>query len=248
MPPRKSSARRKSPRKSSAKKQQVVDVAVDEPVDEPADVDVAEPAGDISEARDSSPSSGASSIPHQEEKRKRTESVGEKSGAPFPGRLSRDSSPSSGVSLTSQVAGKKRKPRKKPRLFKVEQEDEMLEFLTDNPMLWNLKLTDYRRKDKKERIWEEQAQKMGKTPDELKAWFRSVRDTHTRLHKGKKSGDGVLNLTERENWIKTKFAFLRNITRHRPEPLKTITSSQQPEPVPTVSTNIVPTCTYEILH
>ena len=71
----------------------------------------------------------------------------------------------------------------------------MLEFIMDNPVLWNVKMTDYRRKDK---IWEEQAQQMDKTADTLKGWFRLLRDTHAR-HDKKKSGDSAPNLTERES-------------------------------------------------
>ena len=66
----------------------------------------------------------------------------------------------------------------------------MLEFTRDNPVLWNVKMTDYRWKDKKDKIWEDQAQLMEKTADTLKGWFRSLRDTHTHLDKTK-SGDGA---------------------------------------------------------
>ncbi|XP_028417941.1 uncharacterized protein LOC114542634 [Dendronephthya gigantea] len=102
----------------------------------------------------------------------------------------------------------------------------MLEFIMDNPVLWNVKMTDYRRKDKKEKIWEEQAHQMNKTVDILKGWFRSLRDTHTRLDK-KKSGDSAPNLTEREQWILSKFAFLKTVTRHRPEPMQSVKETIQ---------------------
>ena len=97
----------------------------------------------------------------------------------------------------------------------------MLEFIIDNPVLWNVKMTDYRQKDKKDKIWEDQAQLMEKTSDTLKGWFRSLRDTHTRLDK-KKSGDSSPNLTEREEWIMSKFVFLKTVTRHRSEPLQSV--------------------------
>lgn len=49
-----------------------------------------------------------------------------------------------------------------------------------------------------------------------------MRDTHTRLDK-RKSGDGAaLDLTEREPWIRAKFGFLKTVTRHRPEPLVSV--------------------------
>ena len=65
---------------------------------------------------------------------------------------------------------------------------------------------------------------MGRTAENLKGWFRSLRDTHTRLDK-KKSGDGAVNLTEREQWIVTKFAFLKGVSSHHPEPLKSVSTN-----------------------
>jgi len=97
----------------------------------------------------------------------------------------------------------------------------MLEFLQENPVIWNVKMTDYRRTDKKGKMWEDQATRMGKTSAHLQGWFKSLRDTHTRLHK-KKSGDGAPELTEREHWILDKFGFLKSVVRHRPEPCKTV--------------------------
>ena len=63
-----------------------------------------------------------------------------------------------------------------------------LEFLQENPMLWDIKLTDFRRTDKKNKIWDEQSKRLDKTPEYLKGWFKSLRDIYTRLDK-KKSGD-----------------------------------------------------------
>ena len=74
---------------------------------------------------------------------------------------------------------------------------------------------------KKDKIWEEEGQQMDKTADTLKGWFRSLRDTHTRLDK-KKSGDCAPNLTERDQLILSKFAFLKTVTRHRPEPIQSV--------------------------
>ena len=93
----------------------------------------------------------------------------------------------------------------------------MLEFIRDNPVLWNVNMTDYRRNDK---IWDDHAHVMEKQADTLKGWFRSLRDTHTRLDK--KSGDGAPDLTRREKWIISTFVFLKTVTRHRPEPLQSV--------------------------
>ena len=56
---------------------------------------------------------------------------------------------------------------------------------------------------------------MNKLPENLKGWFRSFRDTHTCLNK-RKSGDGGQRFTEREDWIVTKFSFLKSVIRHHP--------------------------------
>jgi hypothetical protein len=94
---------------------------------------------------------------------------------------------STDVSTSSHLAdnkGKKKKKRakKNPCNLRIEEEELMLEFIMDNPVLWNVKITDYRRKDK---IWEEQAQQMDKTADTLKGWFRLLCDIHTCLDKKK---------------------------------------------------------------
>ncbi|XP_028416047.1 uncharacterized protein LOC114539629 [Dendronephthya gigantea] len=124
----------------------------------------------------------------------------------------------------SKEKNKRKRAKKNPYNLSATEEELMLEFIMDNPVLWNVwnvKMTDYRRKDKKEKIWEEQTHQMNKTVDILKGWFRSLRDTHTRLEK-KKSGDSAPNLTERE-----KFAFLKTVTRHRPEPMQSVKDTIQ---------------------
>ena len=36
----------------------------------------------------------------------------------------------------------------------------MFEFIQENPLLWDITLIDYRRTDKKKKLWEEQAVKL----------------------------------------------------------------------------------------
>ena len=136
--------------------------------------------------------------------------VAERSRSPTPRERSRESSVSSSVSIDVSTASRladdkgkkkqKKRAKKNPCNLSIADEELMLEFIRDNPVLWNVKMTEYRRKDKKDKIWEDQAQLMEKTADTLKGWFRTLRDTHTRLDK-KKSGDGTPDLTEREEWI-----------------------------------------------
>uniref|UniRef100_UPI00358EA23D uncharacterized protein n=1 Tax=Myxine glutinosa TaxID=7769 RepID=UPI00358EA23D len=116
---------------------------------------------------------------------------------------------------------KKRRAKKTACSLSVQDEELMLEFLQDNPVLWNMNMTDYRRTKKKGKIWEDQAQRMGKTSELLRGWFKSLRDNHTRLDK-KKSGDGAPELAEREEWIMAKFGFLKTVIRHCPEPCNSV--------------------------
>lgn len=120
---------------------------------------------------------------------------------------------------------KKRKVRSGWKLS-IQQEESMLDFLLENEYLWDIKLTGFRDKAKKARVWEEQADALSTevdkiTVEHLQGWFRSLRDCFTRLDK-KKSGDGTPTLTEREKWIKQKFQFLTRIVRHKPEPLMSV--------------------------
>ena len=128
----------------------------------------------------------------------------------------------SDASTSSQAQKDKQKRAKKtPYSLNTEEEMSMLEFLQENPMIWNIKLTDFRMTEKKNRLWADQAARLDKTADCLKGWFKSLRDIYTRLDK-KKSGDGVPELTEREQWVKDNFSFLKAATRHRPEPVNSV--------------------------
>ncbi|KAK6173226.1 hypothetical protein SNE40_016715 [Patella caerulea] len=88
-------------------------------------------------------------------------------------------------------------------------------------MLWDIKLTDFRMTEKKNKLWEDQGGKLDKTADYLNGWFKSLRDNYTHVHK-KKSGDGVPDLTEREQWVKDNFSLMKAATRHRPEPVNSV--------------------------
>ena len=54
-------------------------------------------------------------------------------------------------------------------------------------------------------------------------WFRSLRDTFTRLDR-RRNRDGAFQQTDREVWI-IKVAFLKTITRHRPEPIRSVSTN-----------------------
>ena len=87
-----------------------------------------------------------------------------------------------------------------------EEEEAMVEFLTDHELLYNKKLQDYRDKNKKQALWDEIAAKLGKDVKLLQTWYESVRTRYGKILKdNKKSGSGLLHLTQRQQWIFNKF-------------------------------------------
>ena len=64
---------------------------------------------------------------------------------------SRDTSPASSASIAAFISTKVTKKRAKRKYFSlnIEEQDQMLDFIRDNPMLWNVKMTDYRNKTRK---------------------------------------------------------------------------------------------------
>ncbi|KAJ3598553.1 hypothetical protein NHX12_002062 [Muraenolepis orangiensis] len=112
----------------------------------------------------------------------------------------------------------------------------MVEWLRVNPMVWNPKLNTYKDTGKRLKRWEDQAQVLNPSHDEIKdvthlqRWFRSLHDLHVKLDKDLKSGAGareLTSMTERETWINTQFTFLKGIIRHRREPLVSVRTALQ---------------------
>ena len=124
-------------------------------------------------------------------------------------------------STRARQQNKQKKSKTTQFWLRVEDEQVMCDFLHDNTMIWDIKTNDYRRVDKKAKLWEDQAQSMGQTVEHLQGWFKSMRDIHTRLLK-KKSGDGAPELTEREHWLLRNFVFLKAVVRHRPQPVSSV--------------------------
>ena len=130
------------------------------------------------------------------------------------------------------------KPRKIKESATISEAREilMVEWLRENPMVWNPKLNAYKDTAKRLKRWEDQAQVLDPSHDEIKngahlqRWFRSLRDIHVKLDKDLKSGAGareLTSMTERETWINTQFSFLKGIIRHRREPLVSVWTALQ---------------------
>jgi arsenate reductase-like glutaredoxin family protein len=110
---------------------------------------------------------------------------------------------------------RKKTPRpKKSYVLKDEEEEKLLEWIEENEMLWNSKMKDYRRADKKAARWEDMAEQMGKTSKELQGWWQGIKDQFTKLHR-KKSGQAARLPTERQQWIQRRCKFLERVVRHK---------------------------------
>ena len=95
---------------------------------------------------------------------------GSRDGSP---RGCRDGSPVSSVHSSGSDQPQRKKQTKKtgPKKTRAKKTDNslspadeglMLEFIVENPMLWDKRLIDYRNPSKKAKLWEEQATQMGK--------------------------------------------------------------------------------------
>lgn len=118
--------------------------------------------------------------------------------------LTEDSDP---VADSDHVATKQKK-QKVVALLTEEQEESMVEWLENNPILYNRKLKTYKDTNKKDALWREKAEAMGIDVLILKTWYSSLRTRYGRLKKFR-SGQEDPELTERDAWILRCFDFLR---------------------------------------
>ena len=95
-------------------------------------------------------------------------------------------------------------------------EAEIVEWLQENPFLYDRGHPQYKNKSKKARTMEEQAKKLGIKKEELARWVHTKRTRFGKLTKMSKSGSGQTSLTELDKWILKLFKFLGpHIVRHR---------------------------------
>jgi hypothetical protein len=120
------------------------------------------------------------------------------------GESSRDVSPSAGATPPLKKA---KKVKKTVNLTDAE-EDQMVEWLKEHTLLYNKKSSHFKNTAKKTALWDELGARMGHDADLLNVWYRSMRTRFGRLAKTK-SGDGAVDLTDRDAWIFRNFDFLR---------------------------------------
>ena len=121
---------------------------------------------------------------------------------------------------------------KKKRKIKVssnltaEEEDSMVEWLREHPEMYDKRMNQYKNQQRKEALWQQKSDEMGKDINVLKVCYKSLRTRLCKLMK-KKSGQAAdLEMTDRDCWIITNLEFLRvHIERVHRRPLVSVSTN-----------------------
>ena len=90
----------------------------------------------------------------------------------------------------------RRKTARNVTSFSEDEKELIIDFLQQNPMLYSKRLAGYKNTALKESLWTEQANRMNRTPTELKTWYDSMRTKLGKLKKAaSKSGQGADTFT-----------------------------------------------------
>ena len=93
------------------------------------------------------------------------------------------------------------KRAKKHSPLTTRQEDDMIDWIKDNPCLYNKKLDIYRDRQLKLRLWKEKAKEFVNTDidvEYLQSWYKSIRIRYSKLSKVV-TGSGAQDHTERDD-------------------------------------------------
>ena len=116
----------------------------------------------------------------------------------------------------SKAGRQSRRGRGKASTYTEDQEEAMLDFIRDNPMIWDkghkLHKDKVHHKDLCKGLDDDLGLEAGSTHN----WYQAMRNQYLRAVKKQASGAGTRQLTEREQWIKDKFDFIRDSIQHRP--------------------------------
>ena len=116
----------------------------------------------------------------------------------------------------SQSVKKKLKKKKKFTVVLTDEQEEMIvNWIKDNPMIYDKGKGNYKKKADKRIMWALKAKEVGLTPEQLTTWYESNRTRYGKLI-NKKSGQATKNLTDRQEWVIKSFDFLRNHIHRQP--------------------------------
>ena len=110
------------------------------------------------------------------------------------------------------------KSGKRPPFIRVNlelhQEEELCQWVRENPAIYNKGDRGYKDTDKRKNMWRMKAAEMEVSMGQLEKWYENMRTRYGKLSKMKMLGD-TKEFTFREKWILTNFDFLSgHITRH----------------------------------
>ena len=91
-----------------------------------------------------------------------------------------------------------------------EEEKAAADWLRENDLIYNKKAILYKETWRREQLWQQLSELLQKryTVVELKRWFKSMRTVFGKITR-MQSGSGRLELTERMEWIRDTFKFIR---------------------------------------
>ena len=112
------------------------------------------------------------------------------------------------------IARTKRR-RRDPLTLSDATEDDVIEWLKQNPCLYDKTLKEYRNVAKKAKLWADKEVELKIEPNRLAIWVESKRTQYGKLTLKKPSGGPAIRLTQRDEWIIERFAFMKvHISRH----------------------------------
>ena len=85
----------------------------------------------------------------------------------------------------------------------------MVEWVRQHNVRYNRRDPRFKEIDHRNSLWQEQADSLGFSADQLKVWWDGLRNRWGQLTKPGKSGSGIVTMTERQRWIVQNFAFLQ---------------------------------------
>ena len=88
------------------------------------------------------------------------------------------------------------------------EEDDMVDWLMDNPVLYDKQMYGFRFADKKAALWKSKADQTNYTVDELQKWLASQRTVYGKVTKPAASGSEAKTCTHRQEWVFQKFKFM----------------------------------------
>ena len=94
-------------------------------------------------------------------------------------------------------------------VFSDEEEATIIEFVKTHPELYSKENARYLDKSRKDSLWKELGLQLRRTAAEVQRWFNSQCTRYGKItSKQRKSGQGAPQMTGRQKWVLTNFAFL----------------------------------------